>query len=274
MTTRLATTVLLVRGGPRGAGLGSGLEVFMVQRHRRSGFLPNAWVFPGGRVDPADHELNEPVVQGGDALLDQLGGGQVARAHAVAGVRETWEEVGVWLGDGPPPAEARGPVARGEQPLSDVLGDQARIHLDRLAAWSWWVTPEAEPRRYDTRFLITDASGADGRHDEHETVDSRWIRPEEALELGMERFPLAPPTWWTLVELARLGTAAAALGHAPGRELRPIQPIMQFSGDGIDLRLPGHADHPEDEHPELPHRITWDDGRWVGWRRGRSLTLP
>jgi len=271
MTARLATTVLLVRGGPSGASLTQGLEVFMVQRHRKSGFLPNAWVFPGGRVDDADHGLGPPTVQGGDALLQQLGGGEAARAYAVAGVRETWEEVGIWLGREGPSAEHRAPVARGERPLADVLTDRARIELDRLHGWSWWVTPEAEPRRYDTRFLITDGSTADGRHDDHETVDSRWVRPADALASGMESFPLAPPTWWTLMELARLGTAAAALAQAPRRTLRPIQPIMRFSDDGIDLRLPGHPDHPEDAHEALPHRISWEGGAWKGWRGGVAL---
>jgi len=274
MSARLATTVLLVRGGPDGSPLSAGLEVFMVQRHRRSGFLPNAWVFPGGRVDAADHELGAPVLTGGDALLPQLGGGRDATAYAVAGVRETWEEVGVWLGDGAPPAALRGQVARGEMPLKEALPADARIDLDRLSAWSWWVTPKAEPKRYDTRFLITDGSGADGRHDDHETVDSRWVRPADALAQGVSAFPLAPPTWWTLIELARLKTAAAALDAAKGRTLRPIQPIMTFSDAGIDLALPGHPTHPESSHEALPHRIIWEDGAWVGSRDGVRISAP
>ena len=66
MSTRLATTVLLLRGGR------TDLEVFMVQRHRKMGFLPNAWVFPGGRVDPADHMEGHPALVGGEHVLSQL----------------------------------------------------------------------------------------------------------------------------------------------------------------------------------------------------------
>ena len=66
MSTRPATTVLLCRDGAEG------LEVFMVQRHRRSGFLPNAWVFPGGRVDDSDRLHGNPRLSGGARLLQQL----------------------------------------------------------------------------------------------------------------------------------------------------------------------------------------------------------
>jgi len=268
MSTRLATTVLLVRGGR------DDLEIFMVQRHRRSGFLPNAWVFPGGRVDEADHLApTHPAVRGGAEVLEQL---QVPRelglAHVIAGVRETWEEVGIWLGEQGPEARHRLAVAKGEVPLTDVLPSGASMHLDTLRAWSWWVTPEAEPRRYDTRFLIARAEEAHGRHDDHETVDSRWVRPAEALALGVEAFPLAPPTWWTLHELAQVGTAAAAFEAAAARPARPIQPVMQFGDAGLTLFLPGHAEHPEPAHDALPHRITWHDGAWVGWRGGQRVT--
>jgi 8-oxo-dGTP pyrophosphatase MutT (NUDIX family) len=268
MPPRLATTVLLVRGGERD------LEVFMVQRHRRSGFLPNAWVFPGGRVDPGDHlPADHPALVGGAEVIEQLGlpDRDLARAHVVAGVRETWEEVGIWLGTSPPPDEQRLPVCKNEVPLLDVLPDDATMHLDELRAWSWWVTPEAEPKRYDTRFLIARADDHDGRHDDHETVDSRWVRPAEALQLGVEAFPLAPPTWYTLTELARLGTAEAAFADAATRRSEPIQPVMEFGETGLTLFLPGHRHHPAPAQEHLPHRITWSKGAWVGWRDGRRM---
>src|SRR5687767_7667602 len=141
---RPAATVLLVRPAT------SGFEVFMVQRHRRSGFLPNAWVFPGGRVDDTDRLAGHPRVRGRLTLAGLTESG--ALAYGVAAVRETFEEAGLWLGTGEIPAEHREPVANGERVLSELLETTgATIELDRLRPWSWWITPTAEPKRFDTR---------------------------------------------------------------------------------------------------------------------------
>ena len=147
MSLRRATTIILVRDGE------AGLEVFLVQRHRRSGFLPSAWVFPGGRVDRSDYDVG---TTGGEGLITRMGlPVDDARAHLVAGVRETFEESGVWLGDGGLPEAMRAPLARGELRLSELLERHgAAVNLSRVELWSWWITPEAEPRRYDTRFLV------------------------------------------------------------------------------------------------------------------------
>ena len=115
MSTRLATTVLLLRGGT------THLEVFMVQRHRKMGFLPNAWVFPGGRVDAADRMDGHPALRGGDEVLQQLDlPRDEAIAHVVAGLRETWEEIGVWLGSGAPDPQLRHEVASRARTLASV----------------------------------------------------------------------------------------------------------------------------------------------------------
>jgi 8-oxo-dGTP pyrophosphatase MutT (NUDIX family) len=236
---RAAATVLIVRDGD------AGLEVFLVQRHRRSGFLPNAWVFPGGAVEEADRsQAADPSVRGGDALSTAFGLPRVeALAYGLAAVRETREESGIAIG------------------VSD------------LRAWSWWVTPEAEPRRYDTRFLLAVTSGAEGRHDEVETVASRWISPRAALAAGQSALPLAPPTWWTLTELAAYGSTAAVSAASRPAD-RAIRPIMSFHEDGMRLALPGHAEHPDPAVPGFPDRITWERDRWVAWRGGERLTDP
>ena len=68
-----AATVAPLRDGPLG------LEVLLLQRSPALVFAPGAWVFPGGRVDPADH----------------LHG--VALAPRLAAVREAAEEAGLLL---------------------------------------------------------------------------------------------------------------------------------------------------------------------------------
>ncbi len=235
---RAAATVLIVRDA------GAGLEVFLVQRHRRSGFLPNAWVFPGGAVEDTDRRrAADPGVRGGEALAAFGLPRADALSYGFAAVRETGEESGIAIG------------------------------LEDLRAWSWWVTPEAEPRRFDTRFMLAVARGAGGRHDDVETVASRWIAPADALAAGQSAFPLAPPTWWTLRELSACGTVAAALAAVRPAD-RAIRPVMSFHEDGMRLALPGHADHPDPAVPGFPDRITWERDRWVAWRRGERLSEP
>ena len=210
MSVRRATTVLLLRPA------GSGFEIFMVQRHRRSGFLPNAWVFPGGRVDPADAMAGHPRISGGGSVLAKMGVPRdEAYAFCIAGVRETFEESGIWLGSGELPWDLREPLGRGQADLSAILDEHdATIDLDHLRYWSWWVTPEVEPKRYDTRFLVALAEGAEGLHDDREVVNSGWFEPAQVMrDASHGDFPMAPPTWWTLFELCRHPSLQLSLIH-------------------------------------------------------------
>lgn len=254
---RPAATVILLRDGP------AGLEVFLVQRGGGAAFMPLAWVFPGGRVDPVDR-LEGPRVCGGERTAARLRlGPEEGRAHLVAGVRETFEEAGIWLGTGAPPQEARGPLARRELALADLLErHDARLDLDALHPWAWWVTPAQEPRRFDTRFLLA-FTDVDGAHDAHETVDSGWWRPAAALDAAASRgLRLAPPTWWTLRELGALGDARAARAAAEARTIGRIEPILRPADGGVEVVLPGHPDHPDPVVPGLPSSVRLVAGRW------------
>ncbi|MEQ1567865.1 MAG: NUDIX domain-containing protein [Myxococcota bacterium] len=259
---RAAATVLIVRTAP------TGLEVFMVQRHRRSGFLPNAWVFPGGRVDEGDRIHGNPRVAGRIALAGLSDSG--ASAYGVAAVRETFEEAGIWLGTGAPTDADRDALNRGDSTLAKVLEERdATLHLERLRPWSWWITPLAEPKRFDTRFLIAVVDVRSGRHDDGETVDSRWVSPRVVLTDDQRSFPLAPPTWWTLRELAAYASAEAAF-EAAITPLVPILPVMQLEQDSVRLLLPGHPDHGAPAIDGLPDRLTYEQG-WVGWKGDERL---
>src|SRR5258708_29567395 len=57
------------------------LETLLLRRNSKSAFHGGAWVFPGGRIDPEDHDL------GGDMLV----------AARQAAVRESYEEAGLTL---------------------------------------------------------------------------------------------------------------------------------------------------------------------------------
>ncbi len=267
MTTPVspASTVLLLRDGA------DGLEVFMVQRHRRSGFMPHAWVFPGGRVEPADALADHRQVEGAEALAARLHLPDArAAGFGIAAVRETFEESGVWLGQGEPDEARREALHAGERTMADVLDEGAGpVDLGALVPWAWWVTPKAEKRRFEALFFAISAQGAEGRHDTIETVDSRWISPTAALGMPLVDFPLAPPTWWTLTQLARFPRVEAALAASPWVG-RPVEPVTRFPDNEIELVLPGHPDHPDPPLPGYPDRLTYE-ASWVAWRGGERL---
>lgn len=255
---RPATTVLLLREGKRG------VEVFLVKRHARSRFMPDAWVFPGGRVDDDDHQMPSSMVSGGEQTAARLKlPEEQATGFLVAGVRETFEEAGIWLGKGELPDALRHPLNNGEVRFRDLLAaHQASVDLGVLKPWGWWVTPVSEPRRYDTRFVVA-TTDRDGSHDEGETVDSGWFRPEAALAaVNAGTVRMAPPTWWVVQELKRLAHVDAVLAHADERPIERILPILTLSDGAVRLTLPGHADHPDAAIEGLPTEIVFEQGKW------------
>ena len=253
---RPAATVVVLR--PHG----DGLAVFLVKRNRRVGFMPSAWVFPGGRVDTADALVDHPRLTGGQAAADAMGLSlDEAVPFLAAAVRETFEESGIWLGEGSAPQSARDALNAREATLAEVLdAHELRADLDALVPWSWWVTPLAEPRRYDTRFFLALVDTEDGRHDDGETVQSAWMPlSEAAARADAGDLPMAPPTWWTLRELAALRPAQLRGGGQPHR---PICPVLRGGSEDLRLVLPGHVDHPDDPVPGLPSEVRFHQGRW------------
>ena len=95
---RLAATTLVVRDGA------SGPEVLMVRRSMQAIFMPGAYVFPGGAVDPVDGSpASERMCdESAAALVRRIGTvtqvGDAALGYAVAALRECFEECGLWLG--------------------------------------------------------------------------------------------------------------------------------------------------------------------------------
>lgn len=157
-----ATLVLVDRsvGRPR---------ILMGRRRADLAFLANKFVFPGGRVDAGDRaalstgELDP--VQTAKLMTGMRGKPSPvrARALAMAAVRETREETGL------------------------VLGDGGRPNLRELCFFARAITPPQRPRRYDTRFFMTDAAavssgalGGDG-----ELVQLAWFTLDEARALEL-----------------------------------------------------------------------------------------
>jgi 8-oxo-dGTP pyrophosphatase MutT (NUDIX family) len=249
---RAATVMLLqdrVLGGP---------EVYMLRRRASMAFAGGAYAYPGGAVDPRDHDAG-PVRWAGpsrEAWADRLGIAAPAAAQAVicAAVRETFEESGVLLA-GPDPDSVVGDttgedwetdrqaLVNRELAFVDFL-DRRRLVLrsDLLGAWARWITPEFEVRRYDTCFFVAALpEGQRTRNASTEADRTIWIRPAEAAA-GYDKGELLmmPPTITALRQLAAYGAAADALVAARGRDLTPVLAQARLDGDQLVLTWPGH----------------------------------
>lgn len=212
---RFAATVLLVRDGTHG------VEVFMQKRAAAADF-GGMYVFPGGKVDPADSEGEIAAhCQGLDDLeaSRRLGVPRGGLAFWIAALRECYEECGVLLADDArgQPIDPDAPALRqrfeqhrarlrvGDLGLAELCREeQLRLGLDRMRYFSHWITPEGPPRRYNTRFFIAQvASEQAAGHDEWESVASTWIQPEAALRRrSAGELQMIYPTITTLESIA------------------------------------------------------------------------
>lgn len=219
---RDAATVILVRDAS------GGVEVWLMERARTVGFMASAWVFPGGRVDPADATATctDPPVP------------SIPRSFWVAAARELHEEAGVSL--------AQGEVWQ----------------LEKMRVWSHWITPEIEPRRYDTWFFLAELPpGQIAEPDGKEASRGGWFSPSEAAAMSARgELPLAPPTLRTLLELAPYETVAQLLSVE--RATPPICPRFLHEGETLYVLLPGDPEHPSGDRVDPPHRYAFNAGRW------------
>jgi 8-oxo-dGTP pyrophosphatase MutT (NUDIX family) len=230
-----AATVLLVRDGA------DGLEVLMLERRADSGFVPGAFVFPGGALDPGDRTPATHARCDGPAepvASRRLGIAADGLAHHVAALREAFEEAGVLLADGPDGRPVAPTLVDALQPerhrLDDGHADLATLAAAhdltyataRLRPFAHWITPEGAPRRYDTRFFVAAApDGQTASPCDREVVAARWIAPAAALdEFSAGRFPLILPTERCLRAVASAPSAAELLALLDGELARPDGP--------------------------------------------------
>lgn len=229
---RPAATLLLLRDTPGDGPAAPGApEVFMLQRTSKAVFLPGAFVFPGGALDPDDSsERAARRVHGLDdaRASARLGLASGGLAYWIAAARECFEESGILLAadeDGRPvaPQQAaalehlRAPLNEGKLLFSAFLAQENLfIPAQEITYYSHWITAPGRPRRFSTRFFVACApAGQDGAHDESETVHSVWVSPREAIERGRRgEIELIFPTRSTLSDLAHFATPRAVLEHA------------------------------------------------------------
>ena len=254
---RHAVTVVLVREGPAREP-----EVLLLWRAATLAFAPGYVVFPGGRVDVADSNVDPRQVllpSGWDAAVGAHDGGP-GYVFAVAAVREVFEEVGVWLGGVWPGgvwlgnelvdglAASAAALESGALDMAGLLGlgdsrlaaTAATLDARGLIPLARWVTPTYEMRRYDTRFLLARLpAGQSAQLLGTEADRIAWMSPTAALaEHQGGRLPLLPPTLSVLTTLARARDCAEAFaiaGHADVRAIAP-RPVVA-ANDMVALEL-------------------------------------
>jgi 8-oxo-dGTP pyrophosphatase MutT (NUDIX family) len=250
---RHAATVVVLRDADD-----HGVEAYLLRRLKSMSFAAGMYVFPGGSVDPRDADVavpwaGPPAASWAAALSADE---PLARALVCAAVRETFEESGVLLA-GPDAARiatlddtwatARAALLDRSMSLTELLTDRGlTLRADLLRPWAHWVTPEVEPKRFDTRFFVAALpAGQEPLHFEGESDRGEWSRPADALsrqasgEIGM-----LPPTAFTLAELAEFRSVGAVLAAAEQREIRRMLPKILVNGDDVRFLLPGELGYP------------------------------
>lgn len=173
-----ATLVLVRRDGAKP-------RVLMGQRARGHVFMPDKWVFPGGRVDRTD-ALAPAATEMSPETEASLADGNVRRkprAFPLTAVRETYEETGLVVGK----ANAlHGPAPEGWR---DYAAHRAAPELHKFAFICRAITPPHRARRFDARFffaLAEDVLLDDARHAHgDELLHIKWFELDEALELDL-----------------------------------------------------------------------------------------
>lgn len=251
---RPAATVVLVRDGEAGP------ETLLLRRHNRSGFAADAWVFPGGVVDASDLDPALPVLCDGptpEEWAQRLGIRDATEAFgfAATALREAFEETGILLArsritEGSPLAEIgtadalhryRQALLDGRTTLREVAVEAGiQYALDRLTYIAHWITPEPEPRRYDTRFFLAPVP-AEARHALHEPelVDARWMTPQAAVDgFRAGELKMLPPTVHTLRRLAGFASVTEIRTALKELPVPAILPRMRRHPEGVIIEVP------------------------------------
>ena len=249
---RDAATVVLLRHGPDGP------EIYLLRRQTSMAFAGGMCVFPGGGVDPRDFddELVDRGLWSGPSpaeWAERLGCDEPkARALVCAAVRETFEESGVLLAG-----------ASADEVVADTTGDDWEadrvaletrelsltaflenrslvLRTDLLGAWSGWLTPVFEPRRFRTWFFVARLpEGQVTRDVSTESASVTWAGALEAVEQVEQRqIMMLPPTWLTCLDVAQYADPDAVLVEAQGRRVEIFTPEVVAEGADFILTTP------------------------------------
>jgi 8-oxo-dGTP pyrophosphatase MutT (NUDIX family) len=174
---RHAATLIILRRDARK------LRVLMGRRNGGHDFMPDKWVFPGGRIDRSDYKAPFATDLKGAvaAHLDVHAPRTLGRALALTAIRETFEEAGLLLAK---PAPAR----PGAGPWREFLAQGALPDLAAMDFIARAITPPMSPKRFDARFFMAEAEhllSMERQGDCGELDEIAWVELDEALALDL-----------------------------------------------------------------------------------------
>ncbi len=174
---RDAATLILIRRD------GAKPRVLMGRRAGGHDFMPDKWVFPGGRIDRSDFRapFATPLQHEVAARLEKTTSADRARALALTAIRETFEEAGLLLARPAPPRPGVGP-------WREFMAQGAAADLDALTFIARAVTPPSRHKRFDARFFMAEADrlmSLDRQGDCGELDEIAWVTLENALKLDL-----------------------------------------------------------------------------------------
>jgi 8-oxo-dGTP pyrophosphatase MutT (NUDIX family) len=247
---RNAATVVLMR-----PGTSVGPEVYLLRRQASMAFAAGMCVFPGGGVDPRD--FDHAVAWAGPSPADwaaRLGTDEAtARALVCAAVRETFEESGVLLAGssgtsvvedttGADWEEDRVALESRSLSFTDFLDRRKLVvRSDLLGAWSGWLTPVFEPRRYRTWFFVAVLpEGQRTRDVSSESSAVTWMGALDAASaVDAGQLLMLPPTYCTCLEVGLHSSPREVLAAASERgPVEIFMPEVEGSGDAASLSIP------------------------------------
>ncbi|WP_256841455.1 NUDIX hydrolase [Ornithinimicrobium cryptoxanthini] len=245
-TAKLSATVMLLRPG-RG-----GPEVFVLRRASTMAFAPDMLAFPGGGVDLRDADPDVPWAgpspqEWADRLRTTV---DRTRELVIAGAREVFEECGVLLAGpdadsvvadltAPEWDDERDALLAREQSFAELLIRRGLVlRTDLLALRAHWITPECEPKRYDTRFFVARlpvGQVADDRSSEAALV--RWATPATLIaEHERGELTMLPPTRVMFEQLSRATDLTSAL--TANGAVWPVMPEPVEHSGALWMRSP------------------------------------
>jgi len=218
-----STTLMLLR---RSRG---GLEVLMLRRIRGAAF-GGAWVFPGGVLDEQDRDSR--LYRRCLGLRDNRASRLLALpvdglAYWVAAIRETFEESGLLIAVNGCGQARRATLAQRKALIEGRVGfgelcrrGNWKLPVRRLHYVSHWITPNAAPRRFSTRFFVAESpAGLKAKADGREVLRARWFKPDRALK---QDIPLAHPTRYFLRILRDMGSIEHTMNWAADAGCRSV----------------------------------------------------
>ena len=284
-----------------------GFDVFLLKRHEKSSFMGGNYVYPGGRVDQDDGSVElcslskGMTLEGAQRHFGGIFSQEESFAHWIAAIRELFEEAGVLLA-----YDQRGNLLqlrdRDErekflhyrellQKGKINIGEMAQkenllLALDQLHYYAHWITPEARPERFDTRFFLARyPSGQEASHDQKETTAGIWLTPRNALEENLKGdVILSPPTLKTLEDLSRFKSIDEVFNSQRKEDILPILPILTKVTSGPLIIFPWDPEYEIFQKGEIPSpvnhgrpsqrgdnttRVLMKENRWLPYCRAK-----